>query len=43
MIAYQTSDIQYGFHGFRSTAVLSGRNYNSLDTGGETRAIALDI
>ena len=35
------SDLQYGFHAFRSTAdiptVLSERIYNSLDAGGETR------
>ena len=41
------SDLQYGFRAFRSTAdilaVLSERIYNSLDAGGETRAIALDI
>ena len=41
------SDLQYGFRAFRSTAdlltVLSERIYNSLDVGGETRAIALDI
>ena len=40
-------DLQYGFRVFRSTAdvltVLSERIYNSLDAGGETRAIALDI
>ena len=41
------SDLQYGFHTLRSTAdiltVLSERIYNSMDAGGETRAIALDI
>ena len=41
------SDLLYGFHAFRSTAdiltVLSEHIYNSLDAGGETRAIALDI
>ena len=41
------SDLRYGFRAFRSTAdiltVLGERIYNSLDAGGETRAIALDI
>ena len=41
------SDLRYGLHASRSTAdiltVLSERIYNSLDAGGETRAIALDI
>ena len=41
------SDLQYGFRAFRSTAdlltVLSKHIYNSLEVGGETRAIALDI
>ena len=41
------SHLQYGFCAFRSTddipTVLSERIYNSLDAGGETRAIALDI
>ena len=41
------SDLQYGFRTLRSTAdiltVLSERIYNSMDAGGETRAIALDI
>ena len=41
------SNLQYGFRTFRSTAdiptVLSEHIYNSLDAGGETRAIALDI
>ena len=41
------SDLQYGFHAFRSTAdimtVFNERIYNSLDTGGETRATALDM
>ena len=41
------SDLQYGFRAFRSNAgiltVLSERIYNSLDAGGETRAVALDI
>ena len=41
------SDLQYGFHTFRSTidilTVLSECIYNSLDAGGETRAIVLDI
>ena len=41
------SDLQYGFKAFRSTAdlltVLSKPIYNSLDVGGETSAIALDI
>ena len=41
------SDLQYGCRAFRSIAdiltVLSERIYNSLDAGGETRAIALDI
>ena len=41
------SDLQYGFRTFLSTAdtltVLSESIYNSLDAGGETRAIALDI
>ena len=41
------SDLQYVFRAFRTTAdiltVLSERIYNSLDAGGETRAIALDI
>ena len=40
------SDLQYDFRDFRSTgdilAVLNARIYNSLDAGGETRAIALD-
>ena len=39
--------LQFGFRAFRSTAdiltVLSERIYNSLDVGGETRDIALDI
>ena len=42
-----SSDLQYGFRAFPSTAdiltVLNERIYNSLDAGGETRAIALDI
>ena len=41
------SDLQRGFRAFLSTAdiltVLSERSYNSLDTGGNTTAIALDI
>ena len=41
------SDLQYGFRTLWSTAdiltVLSERIYNSMDAGGETRAIALDI
>ena len=41
------SDLQHGIRAFRSTAdiltVLSERNYNSLDVGGETRVIALHI
>ena len=41
------SDLQYGFRTLRSTAdiltVLSERIYNSIDAGGETGAIALDI
>ena len=41
------SDLQYGFRAFRSTpdllTVLSGSIYNSLDVGGETRVIAVDI
>ena len=41
------SNLHYGFRAFRSTAdiltVLSERIYDSLDSGRETRAIALDI
>ena len=41
------SDLQHGFRAFQSTVdirtVLSGCIYSSLDAGGETRAIALDI
>ena len=41
------SDHQYDFRAFRFTAdiltVLSERNYHSLNAGGETRAIVLDI
>ena len=41
------SDLLYGFRAFRSAAYLlavwSERIYNSLDVGGETRAIALDV
>ena len=41
------SDLQYGFHAFRSTAdiptAFSERIYNPLDAGGETRVIVLDI
>ena len=41
------SDLRYGSRAFRTTAdiltVLSERIYNSLDAGGEMRAIALDI
>ena len=41
------SDLQYGFRALWSTTdiltVLSERIYNSMDAGGETRAIALDI
>ena len=40
-------ELQYGVRAFRSTAdiltVLSECIYNSLDAGGETRAIALNI
>ena len=40
------SNLQYGFRAFRSTAdilTVSERIYNSLNSGGEPRAIALDI
>ena len=41
------SDLQYGFRAYRSTAdlltVFTERVYGSMDVGGETRTVALDI
>ena len=41
------SDLQYGFRAYRSTAdlltVITERVYGSMDVGGETRTVALDI